>query len=133
MACQARARASRSRGRRGRVVGRGDQLGRLERRLGATTQPPALVGDGVAGDLEEPDAEGRTLVVASLVEARQRRQRAQEDDLGQVLRTMVVAQLVDGEAVHLAHVLPIERFERPRVPTSRLHGRSIRVERDRAP
>ena len=87
MACQARASASRSLAVRGRVVGGGDQLGRLERRLGAAAQAAALVGDGVAGDLEEPDAEGERSSVAALVEARQGRQRAQEDVLGQVLGT----------------------------------------------
>ena len=89
-------------------------------------------GDDVAGDLEEPDAEGgRALAVGragALLEPRQVRQRRQEDPLGGVLGVVVVAQFVEREAVHLGQVLPIEGVEVGRVRLGRLDEPPVAVE-----
>ena len=104
----------------------------IERSLGSATHPAASLGDDVAGDPEEPDPERRgvtpVLDARALLEPGQRRKRGQERPLGGVLRLVVIAELVDREAVHLCHVLPIERVETRGIRARSLHERPIEVE-----
>ena len=66
----------------------------------------------------------------ALAEAREGRERVHEGPLGGVLGGVVVAELVDGVAVHLGHVLPVEGLETPRVGLCGLDERAVAVERD---
>ena len=105
---------------------------RLERRLGPAPAGAAALGDDVAGDLEEPDAErGRALAVGrpgALLEPGEVRQGGEERALGGVLRLVVVAELVERVAVHLGEVLPIQGLEPGRVRLRRLDEATIAVE-----
>ena len=117
----------------GRVVaGVDDRRGGLERRLRPATQRPALVGDVVAGDLEQPDAErGGAFAVGrarAVLEARQGRERLEEDARRRVLRVVMIAELVEGEAVHLREVPAVQGVELGRIALGRLDERPIAVE-----
>ena len=120
---------------RGRPA-RGDRAGRLERCLRAAAPPAAALGDRVAGDLEEPDAERRgTLAVGragTLLEPGEVRQGGEERALRGVLRLVMVAQLVERVAVHLGQVLPIQGLEPGRVRLRRLDEPTVAVEMDEA-
>src|SRR5439155_19629665 len=83
-------------------------------------------------DTKEPDAERRA-GRGALFEGRQGAERRQEDALGQVLRVMVIAQLVEGEAVHLGQVLPIEDREPLRVSLRRPDGGPVDIDPERIP
>ena len=112
----------------------GHRAGRLERRFRAATQGAASLGDGVARDLEEPDPEGRGALAigraCALLEPPEVRQGGEERALGGVLRLVMVAQLVEGVAVHLGQVLPIEGLESGRVRLGLLDEPSVTVEVD---
>ena len=103
---------------------------------GSSLGPAASLGDRVAGDLEEPDPErGGSLAVGrarALLEASEVRQRGEERPLGDVLRLVVIAQLVERVVVHLGQVLPIEGLEPGRVRLRRLDERAVAVEMDEA-
>ena len=96
----------------------------------------AALGDGVARDLEEPDAEGRGALAVGragpLLEPAEVGQGGEERPLGGVLRLVMVAQLVERVAVHLGQVLPIEGLEPGRVRLGRLDEPSVAVEVDEA-
>ena len=101
-----------------------------------TPRPAATLGDGVPGDLEEPDPErGRAIAVGrprALLEPAEVRQGGEERPLGDVLRLVVVAQLVERVVVHLGQVLPIQGLEPGRVRLGRLDERAVAVEMDEA-
>jgi len=61
------------------------------------------------------------------------RQRGKERALRGVLRLVVVVQLVEGVAVHLSQVLPIEGLEPGRVRLGLLDEPSVTVEVDETP
>ena len=92
--------------------------------------PAPLVGERVAADLEQPDAEAAVRWLALLTEPRQTVERTQEHLSGQVLRSVRVAKLVESEVVHLGNVLPIQRLEGARIAASRLYGGAVDVEVD---
>ena len=119
------------------VVGRRHACRSLEGRGRPAPLGSAVVGDHVAGDPEKPDAERRGLragiVGRRLAEARQRAEREHERPFRHVLRLVVVAQLVVGEAVDLGQVLPVERVEPRRVGLGGPDERPVRVERDHPP
>ena len=96
----------------------------------------ALVGDDVARDPEQPDAEGRGVAAVlgrrELAEPRQRGEGAHEHALRRVLRGVVVGELVEGVGIHLGEVLPVQGVELGGVPTRRLDERAVAVERDDA-
>ena len=114
----------------------GDRAGRFERRLGPAAQAAATLGDGVARDLEEPDAERRRALAVGrarpLLEPAEVRQGGQERALGGVLRLVMIAQLVERVAVHLGQVLPIEGLELGRVRLGRLDKATVAVEMGKA-
>jgi hypothetical protein len=66
----------------------------------------------------------------ALLEPPEVRQGGEERALGGVLRLVVVAQLVEGVAVHLGQVLPIEGLEAGRVRLGLLDEPSVTVEVD---
>ena len=114
------------------VARRGDGHRGLERRLGPPASLPAPFGHRIAGDLEEPHPERRGALAVGgagpLLEPGEVRQRVEEGALGRVLRLVVIAQLVEGVAVHLGQVLPIEGLEAGRVRLGRLDEPTVTVE-----
>ena len=67
-----------------------------------------------------------------LLEAPEVRQRVEEGARGRVLRLVVVAQFVEGVAVHLGEVLPIEGLEPGRVRLGRLDETPVAIEMGKA-
>ncbi len=128
----------------GDVEGVGEARGELDRRGGPAAQGPAMVGDDVARDAEEPDPEGRGVrrigegvggsvadgrrPAPALLEAREPAEREHEGPLRHVLRLMVVAQLVQRERVDLRHVLPIQGLEPGGVPPRLLDEAAVGIE-----
>ncbi len=110
----------------------GDRRRGLQRRLRAAAAEASPLGDHVAGDLEEPDPEGRRALAVgrpgALLEPGEVRQRGEERPLGGVLRLVVVVQFVEREAVHLGQVLPIEGLEAGRVRLGGLDEPPVAVE-----
>ena len=89
-------------------------------------------GDRVPRDLEQPDAErGGALPVrraGTLLEPADAGQGREERPLGDVLRVVVIAELVGRVAVHLGEVLPVQGLEAGRVRLRSLHESPIAVE-----
>src|SRR6185436_911346 len=91
-------------------VGRACNGGRgIERLLGSPEAGTLTVGDDVARNAEEPDAERRGAVAVlgprSLLEPVEVREGRDERALGRILGVVVIAELVEGVAVHLGEVL----------------------------
>ena len=107
--------------RSGIVIGEG--MARRVERVGRAEAPPA-VGDGVAGDGEEPAAEGgaRSCVIA--VDALDC---AGEDLGGEVVGGVRIADLAVTEAVDRRRVAVVERREGTRVGLRGLDPRSLEV------
>ena len=80
---------------------------------------PALAGDLVPGDLEEPDPEGRCALAVgrarALLEPLEVGQGRDECRLGGVLRGVMVAELVVGVGVHAGQVPAIQGVEAGRL------------------
>ena len=111
---------------------RGDGDRGIERRLRAAADPAATLGDRIPGDLEEPDPErGRAIAVVgpgALLEPAEIGQRREERPFRGVLCLVMVAQFVEGVAVHLGEVLPIQGLEPGRVRLGRLHEPPVAIE-----
>jgi len=81
--------------------------GLVERRNGVPAAVTALVADSVSRDLEQPDPKAAPLALALFAEPGKTAERTHEHIGRDVLGGVVVAELVEGEAVHLGDVLPV--------------------------
>ena len=101
---------------------------RSKGRLGMAPVASSFVGQDIAADLEQPYPEGAARVHAPVIESGQATQRLEEHLLGDVLGGVMGARLVEGEAVHLGHVLPVEGVESQRVPTGGFHRQTVGID-----
>jgi hypothetical protein len=92
----------------------------------------ALVGDRVSGDLEQPDAERRRSVAVGrpgpLLEPAEVGERGEECPLGDVLGLVMIAELVEREAVHLGEIPAVEGVEQEGIALGRLDEGPVAVE-----
>ena len=88
--------------------------------------------DGVPGDLEQPDAEGRGAFAVgrpgALLEPGQAGEGGEERPLGGVLGLVMVAELVVRVAVHLGEIPAIQGVEPERIAPGLLDERAIAIE-----
>ena len=144
-ACQAALPASRAAAASATSSGAGSSAASSSGRHGAAAVAASLVRDDVAGNAEEPDAERGELgrvglgarasatrerdeLVDALLEAGQAGQRLHEDTLGRVFGGVMVAELVEGVAVHLGQVLPIQGVETGRIAPGRFDQAAVAVQ-----